>query len=405
MLFSLIAAAGLSVPHQPPVPEFSLESCRAYYSPADFVAMAAVTEIREARETFPASYMFVPSDGAPHPGVVWLHGSEGGRWSVGSMCKARYLATQGFATLFFCYSDCGDDAVPESISAVDLRRTYQAMTWLKSSPYVAGQKIALSGGSRGAEQTLVLASFLARRKGSDPTLVLPDVVFAHAPFGKIVGAFNWRFFFPDEKEWRWNAALEANMSCLRDDPNGVYTYVSAAGVERHLAWKTDDAACSDKPALSIDDCWVLDPNGPYTDEQGAHYTWKEALCGLPSWQPDSDTSNPAWTWGGSLDDLTPESDIPLEAYQGDVLISQGSLDEVWDINKGLKYLAGHLDQTGVAYHLETIPALETLPSPMPRVSTERVLLEIFDKEKHGYSSLAAQVERALGLSFLERLRN
>lgn len=401
----LIEVSALATPQQPPVREFSLESCRPYYSASDFAAMSTVTEIREAREKFPASYMFVPTDGAQHPGVLWLHGSEGGRWAEGSMCQARYLAAHGYAALFFCYSDCGLYSLPETITAVDLRRTYEAMVWLKESPHVGGKKIALTGGSRGGEQALVLASFLADRVRSTPDLIVPDAIFAHAPYGKIVGAFNWRFFYPSAGEWRWNAALKANMSCLLDDPLGPYTYVSPTGEQVRLSWKSGDPACADKPALSMDDCWIRDPNGPYSNSQGEHFTWVEPICGPPSRQPDWATWNSAWSWEGKVDVFSPQTDIKLDLYQGDVLISQGSLDEVWNINYGLKYLAARLDLKNIPYHLEVIPVLTTTPSPMPTVSTERVLFEVFEGEGHGYSMLATEVERKLALSFFRRLDN
>src|SRR4051794_28346382 len=109
-MFSLLAALFLTAgPHQPPVPVFDVTTCKGYYSDADYEAMKQVQEVPEARKAFPASYMFAPKEEGQHPGMLLLHGSEGGRWSVLSMCDARWFAAHGIVAMFLCYSDCGTD--------------------------------------------------------------------------------------------------------------------------------------------------------------------------------------------------------------------------------------------------------------------------------------------------------
>jgi hypothetical protein len=406
---SLLLAAALTTTAQAsplgdttrPVEPFSVEVCRSRYTPEDFEAMSGVVEVREARERYPASYLFVPADGQPHPGVVWLHGSEGGRWSDTSMCRARYLAAKGFATLFLCYSDCGTEYPTEAMSLVDLHRTYQALTWLKSSTYVQGRRMALTGASRGAEQTLVLATHLAQLARTDPSIVLPEAIIAHAPYGTIVPTFNWRWTFnPRPTEFRWNDAARIHLDCLIDDSAGPYPYTDADGVSHQLRWRYEDAACANKPALNPHECWVADPNGAYTDSDGQRLTFLPDLCSLPAWDPN-DVGIPAWTWRGSLDGLAPATDIMLEDYPGSVMISQGTADSTWRFPLAAGYLMEHLTRAGAPFSETQYPHMSEPPAELPTAGPERVLFATFEAEEHVYNRAASFVERSLFVSFLQ----
>ncbi len=397
-------AFGLNNPQQPPVPEFKLESCQPYYSAEDYLAMSRVKEVPEVRRLFSSSYLFVPNDDEAHPGILWMHGSEGGRWSVTSMCKARYLAAHGYAAMFFCYSDCGDNNLPESINRIDLKRTYDAMIWLKSSRFVNGKKIALSGASRGAEQTLALAVILAKKKTNNSNIVLPDAVFVHAPYGQIVSSFNWRFYNPPmPREWRWNAVIDENLRCLEETENGPYTYKKLDGTVVKMSWKNNDTSCNNRPALGPLDCWIEDQSGPYQDsDTGRRYHWQEQLCGQPMREPDG-TRIPAWTWDGGTELLTPWTDIELEQYNGPILISQGMLDEVWNVSDGAQYLQKRLAIYGRPFYEKILPQMTSLPSPIPQVPLQPILFYLFEGEQHRYMSVASKVEAELGLSFFRNV--
>jgi hypothetical protein len=406
-LFAQLACAATAFaadgPHQLPAREFRLEECETRYSAEDYRAMARVVEVAEVRQLYPGSYMFVPEVAGPHSGVLWLHGSEGGRYSDASMCRARFLATRGYAALFFCYSDCGSDDLPEALYRVDLKRTYEAMKWLKQSQYVNGNKVALSGWSRGAEQTLVLAQYLGRAAATDSNIVVPDAIFAHAPYGRIVGAFNWRWRLnPPVTEWRWNATLSANLSCLNFDPNGPYAFRDGGGNAIKLAWKADDAACSDKPALMPDECWREDANGPYQDN-GRRYAWLAGLCGVA---PPVDFGNPfvipAWTWEGNAAALPLRSDIALQDYLGAVLITHGTADNTWDVRDGAEYLMNTLQSHAVSYRRVDIEPMDSTPDQLPTISDNRITFGIFHHEGHGFLLPAQAAEWSLKLSFLER---
>jgi hypothetical protein len=52
--------------------------------------MSAVTEVADVRTKFPGSYMFVPAKPGPHPGVMFQHGSGGGRFTPGWLSVALY---------------------------------------------------------------------------------------------------------------------------------------------------------------------------------------------------------------------------------------------------------------------------------------------------------------------------
>src|SRR4051812_16386501 len=59
---------------------------------------------------FPSSYLFVPKGPGPHPGVLVLHGSEGGG-AGRTLGVAAALAETGFAALAFAY--CGAAGTPK----------------------------------------------------------------------------------------------------------------------------------------------------------------------------------------------------------------------------------------------------------------------------------------------------
>jgi dienelactone hydrolase len=134
------------------------------------------TEITE----LPGSRLMVRPDAIPAPGIVMLHGSEGG--------SARYidedaipLAEAGFAVLVFCWFDC--PGRPPIIHRIPLEDTVAAVQWLRASPAVQGRPVGVYGVSRGAEQAVLLASLLG-----DTTTIA--AVAVHAPSDTIVAAYD-----------------------------------------------------------------------------------------------------------------------------------------------------------------------------------------------------------------------
>jgi dipeptidyl aminopeptidase/acylaminoacyl peptidase len=154
--------------------------------------------------------LYVPKGREQSPGLLLLHGSEGG-FAGWTARDAVALAMNGFATFAFPYSKGGNYWHAGDIHDVDLDQTVDALRWLREHPTVTG-KVGLYGHSRGAEHAILLASLMSRDGVAD----LPDAVAAHAPSDTIAGAFIAGTFHPKEREawdpsrraWRWRGSSE-----------------------------------------------------------------------------------------------------------------------------------------------------------------------------------------------------
>lgn len=95
--------------------------------------------------------LFAPdADGLP--GVLLLGGSEGGLHEM----DAALLAARGYAVLALAYF--GMPGVPEALIDIPLEYFRDAISWLRSRPNVDADRIAVMGGSRGAEAALLLGA-------------------------------------------------------------------------------------------------------------------------------------------------------------------------------------------------------------------------------------------------------
>ena len=143
-----------------------------------------------------AGTLYVPDDGLPHPGVLLLHGLEGGA-ATDRVREARFFASKGFAALAFCWFGCDEPvlSIPSAPHDIDLSRTYEAFRWLRSSSYVKHKPTAIYGVSLGAQQALVLAVYLAQH----PEYITPNAVVVHAPSDEIQGG--------NPPLWTWQGDL------------------------------------------------------------------------------------------------------------------------------------------------------------------------------------------------------
>lgn len=156
-------------------------------------------------------YIYVPKGRAVSPGLLLLHGSEGG-WSGWSAWHALAFAMYGFVTVALPYSKGGNGWHAGDIHDVDLDATARALDGLRAYDAVAGSKVGLFGVSRGAEHALLLASLMAR----DGVAGQPDAVAAHAPSDVICGAFVAGAYHPTQREasdpswraWRWRGSSD-----------------------------------------------------------------------------------------------------------------------------------------------------------------------------------------------------
>jgi hypothetical protein len=96
--------------------------------------------------------LFYPSGGGPHPGIIVLGGSEGGLLET----PAALLANHGYATLALAYF--GTAHLAKNLCLIPLEYFRRAIDWMTAHAAVAGDRIAVVGGSRGGELALLLGS-------------------------------------------------------------------------------------------------------------------------------------------------------------------------------------------------------------------------------------------------------
>lgn len=149
-----------------------------------------------------------PAGDGPFPGVMLLHGSEGGL-SGWSHRLAVLLAAHGYIAYPHRYSVGGNAWNAGAIKDVALDRTAEALQAFRAFALVEDWA-ALYGVSRGGEHALLLASLMAR----DGVAGLPDAVAVHAPADVVCGAFDarsfrdsgdpgWTPWDPAKRAWSW----------------------------------------------------------------------------------------------------------------------------------------------------------------------------------------------------------
>ena len=114
---------------------------------------------------FPAARLYRLPGGAPRPVIVVLHGADGGTGASDRF--GRKLASLGYAVVGLPYysADWGEYGPPKEIpglpgSFIDIRidQIAELRDWLRTRPDVDANRIALFGGSKGAEFALIAAS-------------------------------------------------------------------------------------------------------------------------------------------------------------------------------------------------------------------------------------------------------
>lgn len=114
---------------------------------------------------FPAARLYRLPGGEPRPVIVVLHGADGGTGA--SERFGPKLASLGYAVVGLPYysPDWGDYGPPKAVadlpgSFIDIRvdQIAELRDWLETRPEVDADRIALFGGSKGAEFALIAAS-------------------------------------------------------------------------------------------------------------------------------------------------------------------------------------------------------------------------------------------------------
>lgn len=127
---------------------------------------------------FPGSKIYEPPT-LPAPGIVMLHGSEGG--AAGYIDDyAKDLAKRGFVVVTMCWFGC--TGKPDKILRIPLESVIDIGNWLATSPDVSAGKVGLFGWSRGAEMSLLVSAV----SNTSPF----KAVAVHAPSDTVVGAFD-----------------------------------------------------------------------------------------------------------------------------------------------------------------------------------------------------------------------
>lgn len=118
--------------------------------------------------------LFMPSEPDPVPGVMTLTGSGGGTADR----RAALLANHGYAALALAYF--AYPGRPDYLTEIRLEYFEQGLDWLGAKEQVDADRLAVTGGSRGGELTLLLAS------------IVPDVkaAVAYVPSHLRWGGFN-----------------------------------------------------------------------------------------------------------------------------------------------------------------------------------------------------------------------
>jgi len=103
-------------------------------------------------------FLYDPGDSQRHPGVIVLGGSEGGFGGP----EAAMLASHGFTALSLAYF--GVEGLPPTLQNIPIEYFGKAIRWMRASPKVDADFIAVFGTSRGAEAALTVAATYAEIK-------------------------------------------------------------------------------------------------------------------------------------------------------------------------------------------------------------------------------------------------
>jgi dienelactone hydrolase len=124
------------------------------FAPEVAVADPAHEGRRVAEKGLLANY-YPPKGDGKHAGILLLGGSEGGL-SPGVNRMAKALQEKGFAVLQVAYF--GAPGLPPKLEQVPLETFDRAVDWLKAQSEVDAERLAIVGGSKGAEAALIVAT-------------------------------------------------------------------------------------------------------------------------------------------------------------------------------------------------------------------------------------------------------
>lgn len=132
---------------------------------------------------------FFPGRGVgARPGVLLLGGSEGGLGS-GAAREARSLAARGYSVFQLAYFRLPGQ--PKALELVPVETFTRGLDWLARQPGVDRGRLAVVGGSKGAEAALLLATRRADVRA----------VVAQMPSAAVWNGFSWESFGSRTSSW------------------------------------------------------------------------------------------------------------------------------------------------------------------------------------------------------------
>jgi dienelactone hydrolase len=163
--------------------------------------------------------LFRPPGSGPFAGIITLSGSGGG---INEM-QAALLASHGYAVLTLAYFHYDD--LPEDLANIPLEYFETALNWLGGLDFVDGDRLVVTGRSRGGELVLLLGSVFPQIKA----------VIAYVPSGLVWGGFTrddrdipaWTFrgnAFPHVKD---HVSEEKKKEIFAGEPYAVTPYFHA----------------------------------------------------------------------------------------------------------------------------------------------------------------------------------
>jgi len=111
------------------------------------------TEVQQVDERGLKGALYRPRRSGKFPAVLVIGGSEGGI-SGGEIAAA--LSSRGYVAFVLGYF--GSDGLPPELRSIPLEYFAGAIAYLQEKPFVAGNRIALFGTSKGAEAALLVAA-------------------------------------------------------------------------------------------------------------------------------------------------------------------------------------------------------------------------------------------------------
>lgn len=117
---------------------------------------------------------FEPPTPGPHPAIFVVSGSGGGL----SDSRAALFASHGIASLSLAYF--AYESLPKGLVEIPLEYFETAIKWLQAHPNVDPERIAVTGGSRGGELSLLIGATFSQIKA----------VVAYVPSGLLWGGFG-----------------------------------------------------------------------------------------------------------------------------------------------------------------------------------------------------------------------